>query len=225
MAIYHWDMVQGSDEWLAARLGIPTASEFHRIITASKGEFSKGAAKYAHGLVAEKLLGRRLEKAGSTWAMERGTYLEPFARAEYARVNKVEVRQVGLVTSDCGRIGASPDGLIIGASRGLEIKCLLDEGHVGLFADGPGDDFKQQVQGNLAINELEEWDFYGWHPNLSPVQIRTHRDEPYIAKMNTALLQFLEVRDALLAKADAAGWVARESPPMPATFGAIKTAA
>jgi hypothetical protein len=56
------DCVQNSDEWIAARLGIPTASEFHRIITAVKGDLSKSARKYAAGLVAETLLAKPLEK-------------------------------------------------------------------------------------------------------------------------------------------------------------------
>lgn len=226
MAIIHEALAQGSEAWLAARLGLATASEFHRIITSAKGDLSKSAPKYAHALVAETLLRRPLARApGTPWAMARGTQFEPFARAEYARVNQVEVRQVGLVTTDDGRLGASPDGLIIGQPGGLEIKCLLDDHHVGFWAEGPGDDYRQQVQGNLAINELEWWDLYAWHPNLPPVTIRTYRDEPYIAKMGPALAAFLALRDDLLAKAAAAGWEAREAEPLPATFGALKVAA
>lgn len=206
------DCVQGSDEWLAARLGIPTASEFHKIITAAKGDLSKQARKYAHGLVVEALLGRSLEKPpGNLWAMARGTALEPLAIQQYSFTNDVEVRAVGLVTTDDGRIGGSPDGLIIGTRGGLEVKCTLDEGHMGIFIDGPGDDYKQQVQGNLAVAELEWWDLYAYHPELPPVTIRTYRDEPYIAKMNAALGEFLEIRDTMLAKARASGFFEAQS--------------
>jgi hypothetical protein len=220
------DMTQGSDAWLAARLGIPTASNFHRIITAAKGDLSKSAARYAHELVAETLLARPLAKPpGSPWAMIRGKELEPFARASYAQDNKVEVREVGLVTTDCGRLGASPDGLIDAERGAVEIKCLIDENHVGLWVDGPGDDYRQQAQGLLAVAELAWLDLYAWHPNLPAVKIRTYRDEPYIAKMQTALSEFLDMRDAMLAKAKATGWAAHESVGVPATFGAIKLAA
>ena len=220
------DCVQGSDEWLAARLGIPTASEFHRVVTAAKGDLSKSAGKYAAQLVAETLLGHPLEKPpGLPWAMVRGKELEPLARAQYANDNGVEVREVGLVTTDDGRLGCSPDGLIVGARGGLEIKCVLAETLVSIWNDGPGDDYRQQVQGSLAVSELAFWDLYVWHPELPPVTIRTMRDEPYIAKMGAALTEFLAMRDAMLAKAKAAGWAAREAAPRPATFGTIKIAA
>ncbi len=201
------DCVQNSDAWLAARLGIPTASEFHRIITAVKGDLSKSARKYAHALVAETLLGRPLEKPpGTPWAMERGKLLEPPAIQQYSFTNDVEVRRVGFVTTDDGRVGCSPDGLIIGTRGGLEVKCTLDENHMGILLDGPGDDYKQQVQGNLATAELEWWDLYAYHPELPPKTIRTYRDEPYIAKMGAALTEFLAMRDEMLAKARASGF-------------------
>ncbi len=204
--------VQNTDEWIAARLGIPTASEFHRIITAVKGDLSKSARKYAAGLVAETLLGHPLERApGTPWAMERGKQLEPLAIQQYAFTNDVEVRRVGFVTTDNGKIGCSPDGLIVGTKGGLEVKCTLDENHMSIFMDGPGDDYKQQVQGNLAIAELEWWDLYAYHPELPPVTLRTYRDEPYIAKMGAALTEFLEIRDAMLAKAMASGFFANDN--------------
>lgn len=225
MAIFH-DMLQGSDEWFAARLGIPTASEFSRIITGAKGDLSKQAGGYAHALVAETLLGRPLEKGGgSSWAMERGKALEPFAVEQYSLDHGVEVRRVGFATTDDGRLGASPDGLIVGNRGGLEIKCTLDDKHMGILLDGPGDDYRQQVQGSLAICELEWWDLYAYHPNLPPVAIRTYRDEPYIAKMRVALVAFLDIRDEMLARAHQAGWHARPSVPLPATFGALRAAA
>lgn len=201
------DCVQGSDAWITARLGIPTASEFHRIITVVKGDLSKSARGYAHALVAETLLGRPLEKPpGTPWAMARGKALEPLAVQQYAFTNDVEVRAVGFVTTDNGKIGCSPDGLIVGTRGGLEIKCTLDENHMGIFVDGPGENYKQQVQGNIAIAELEWWDLYAYHPELPPVTIRTHRDEPFIAKMGAALTEFLALRDEMLAKALASGF-------------------
>lgn len=220
------DMQQGSDEWIAARLGIPTASEFHKVITTVKGDLSKTARRYAHQLVAETLLGKPLAKPpGTPWAMARGKEFELLAVQQYALDNKVEVRRAGLVTTNDGRLAASPDGLIVGTRGGLEIKCVLDDNHVGIWADGPGDDYRQQVQGNLAIAELEWWDLYAWHPELPSVTIRTFRDEPYIAKMGAALAEFLVLRDEMLAKAQAEGWRAHAPAAQPATFGAIKAAA
>lgn len=212
---------QGTPDWIKARLGIPTASEFHKIVGNTTGELSRSrdkkglsetAKKYAYRLVAETLLGHPLEKPpGTPWAMERGKKLEPLARAQYAYTNDVAVREVGFVTTDNGLLGASPDFQIIGTRNGGEIKCLLDENHMGLLIDGPGDDFKPQVMGNLACCEAEYWDFYGFHPELPEFKLRTYRDEPYITRMGAALGEFLEIRDAMLATAMASGFFAERA--------------
>ena len=47
------DMPQGSPEWLAARMGKPSASNFKRIITAAKAELSKAGDDYLHQLIGE----------------------------------------------------------------------------------------------------------------------------------------------------------------------------
>jgi hypothetical protein len=225
MAIIH-DMAQGSDAWLQARLGIPTASQFARIITAVKGDLSKSARKYAHELVAETLLGRPLLEAGApTFAMQRGKALEPHAAGYYEQATGTQTRLVGFITNDVGTIGCSPDRLVVGERRAVEIKCRLDSGHMGLWIDGPDDDYKQQAQGIMAVAELSSLDLWGWHPALPPICIRIERDEPYITKMRAALTEFLAVRDEMLARARASGWVARESDPAIATWSALKVAA
>lgn len=216
------DCVQGTDAWITARLGIPTASEFARIVTNSTGELARSrsnkkemsdaAKKYAYRLVAETLLGRPVEKPpGEPWAMARGKALEPLAVQQYAFSNDVEVRRVGFVTTDDGRLGCSPDGLIVGARRGLEIKSTLDENHMGIFIDGPGDDYTPQVMGCLAVCELETWDLYAYHPQLPPATFSIGRDEVYIAKLGAALAEFLDMRDAMLMKARASGFFAERA--------------
>ena len=205
-----YDMPQGTEAWLQVRLGVPTASQFHRIITAAKGELSKQARKYAHELVAETLLGRPLEGSQmSTMWMQRGKDLEPAAVAQYEFTTDTETCAVGFITTDCGRIGCSPDRLIIGQRGGVEIKCQIDANHIGTLIDGPGDDYKQHVQGLLAVAELTFVDLYGYHPELPPVQIRTYRDDPFIAKMNVALADFLDIRDEMLVRARASGFFAQ----------------
>ena len=82
---------------------------------------------------------------------------------------------------------------------------------MGLLIDGPGDEFKPQVMGNLAGCELDYWDLYGFHPDLPEAKIRTYRDEPYIARMGAALREFLDIRDAMLVKARASGFFAERA--------------
>jgi hypothetical protein len=49
------DTIQGSAEWWKLRKGIPTGSQFSRIITAKKGDYAAGAKHYAAELIAEAL--------------------------------------------------------------------------------------------------------------------------------------------------------------------------
>jgi hypothetical protein len=203
------DMPQGSPEWAIARLGIPTASQFHRIITAVKGDLSTSAGKYAHELVAETLLGRPLEGPTlNTFAIERGKRLEPVAAQHYEFATDTETRLVGFVTTDDGRLGCSPDRLIVGQRGGLEIKAKLEAAHLAILFDGPEEHHKQQIQGCLAICEAEWWDLLAYHPELPPAQNRIQRDEPYIAKLGAALREFLDMRDHLLIRARASGFYA-----------------
>jgi hypothetical protein len=183
------------------RVGVP--SHHH---TAAKGDLSKSARKYAHQLVAETLLGEPLDTAIGTmeWIL-RGKLLEPQAVQQYEFTTDTETRAVGFITTNDGRLGCSPDRLIVGQRGGLEIKCTAPATHMGFLIDGAGDDYRQQVQGQLAIAELEYVDLYAFHPSLPPALIHTHRDEPYIAKMRAALTEFLDMRDAMLMKAKAGG--------------------
>ncbi len=207
MSIIYEDIEQGTPEWYRLRLGLPTASEFHRIITPAKGELSKQARAYAHQLVAETLLG---EPCGTNienleW-VARGKALEPQAVQQYEFTTDTETRAVGFVTTDCGRIGCSPDRLVIGHRGGLEIKVCAPGTHIGYLLDGVPETYRPQVMGQLAVAELEWCDLYAFHDRLPPVTIRTYRDDHYIAKMMAALAEFLDMRDAMLTKARASGF-------------------
>ena len=94
------------------------------------------------------------------------------------------------MTTDDGLVGASPDRLIVGASAGLEIKCPLLPTHIGYRLDGPGDDYRPQVQGQLWVAEFEWLDFYSYHPQMEPVRLRTQRDDAYIKLIEQALRDF-----------------------------------
>ena len=184
------DVEQGSAEWYRARIGIPTASEFHQIVTPAKGLLSKSSTKYAYRLIAERLLNRPMESVeGQQW-MERGKELEPKAAAQYEFVNDVELARVGFCTTDDGMIGASPDRIVKGQARGVEIKVPSPTVHIGYLLDGPGDDYRPQVQGQLWVCEFDAVDFYTYSDRMPARTIRTGRDEPYIALLRAALEEF-----------------------------------
>ena len=183
------NVLQGSDAWQQLRLGIPTASRFDEILTPSQRKYSKAARKYIWELLAEEIMGEPIDKP-TTFAMERGTDLEPDARSWYAFDHDVAVETVGFVTNDEGTVGASPDGLV-NLDGGLEIKCPGAIRHMeNLFGKDVAN--TGQVQGNIWVCERDWWDVVSYHPNLPPVVTRIYRDAEYIEDLEAAMRQFLE---------------------------------
>tara|TARA_R100001143_G_C3338545_1_gene123036 strand:- start:452 stop:1060 length:609 start_codon:yes stop_codon:yes gene_type:complete len=182
---------QGSEEWHAARMGVPTASQFAKIL-ASTGKPSTRAESYRHTLLAERL-GVRAESYESD-AMKRGTELEPEARETYEFITGSAVEQVGFVLRGGDLVGCSPDGLI-GDSGGLEIKCPMPATHISYLLRGkvPAK-YIPQVQGCMYVcgPGRKWWDFMSYSPGLEPLIVRVERDEDYIAALDSALAGFLE---------------------------------
>lgn len=180
---------QGSEEWFAARLGIPTASSFKDIIT-SQGKKASAFDRYANTLAAEILMGKTPEAFESEW-MRRGTELEPQARAFYEFERDCDVPQVGFCLLDDGSAGASPDGLL--TDRGLEIKCPAPHTHVAYLAKGkcPAE-YVPQVQGCMWICERDQWDFLSFHPDMPPLLITVNRDEKFIAELSCLVVQLTD---------------------------------
>jgi len=105
------DIEQGSNEWLKARLGVITASEFGKIITPS-GTKSASANEYMGKLIAEHLTGEQQDNYCSD-DMAMGNELEPKARSFFEVIESVKVDKVGMVYKDSDKaIACSPDGLI-----------------------------------------------------------------------------------------------------------------
>jgi len=183
------DVEQGSPEWIKARLGLPTASGFSKLVTPG-GKASSQASGYLNLLAAEWLLGRPVELFTSAWA-ERGTELEPQARAFYEMETGLKVERVGLILRDDGLAGCSPDGLV---GDGLvELKCPAPQTHVGyLLAGELPVDYRPQVQGQMLITGAPWVDFLSYHPDLPPFLIRVDRDEKYIALLSGELERLIE---------------------------------
>ncbi len=191
---------QGSDEWHRWRLGKPTASQLHRILTPKKLEVSKpGAFSYLAECVAEFVNGGPIESA-STLYMERGHDQEAEAIAAYEFERNVDVRVVGFITNDAGTIGCSPDGLV-GEDGGLEIKLLKLDNHVKalLRPQAFADSHRMQVQGALLVTGRKWWDVMAHNPVLPSVIVRVERDEEVIGKLEPAAETFaVELNETLV---------------------------
>lgn len=185
------DCVQGSDEWISARLGIPSASMYGKIIT-TQGKWSTQADTYINQLVAEKLTGEQTPFYQNEH-MARGTELEPDARKMYEFIKDVEAQEVGFCLHDTLEAGASPDALI-GEEGGLEIKAPAPATHVEYLRGGKlPSKYKQQVMGCLWITGREWWDFMSYHPSMKPLIVRVERDEDYIAELEACVSKAVEL--------------------------------
>lgn len=198
------DVEQNSLEWLALRSGIPTASEWDALVS-PEFEIRKGQMPqtYLHQKVAEAWLGAPLP-GGMTIDMEFGKVLETEAIPWYEFTFSEEVKRVGFVTTDDGRIGCSPDGLI--GEGGIEIKCPGADKHVGyLMAGDVPKQYRSQVHGCMLVTGAPWWKFISYRRNFPPLVITVFRDEKIQAVLKTALESFIEQMDAVLARLDNMG--------------------
>lgn len=191
-------MPQGTPEWFAARLGIPTASMFATILAKGRsGGESKTRQTYLYKLAGERLTGDPMDSF-SNHHMERGNAMEPEARQLYAYLKDAEPQLVGFITN--GPKGCSPDSLL-GENGMLEIKTKLPHLMLAAHEGGgfPSEHFAQ-CQGQLWVAEREWVDLVCYWPKLPPLIHRLHRDEEYIATLSAAVDQFNDELEALVAK-------------------------
>ena len=187
------DCEQGSEEWLAARLGIPTATGFENIVTAT-GKKSASYIKYMAELIEESILG-----GGDTFKsgfMERGNQLEPQARAAYEFLTGNDVIQVGGVYLNENRdVMVSPDGLIPSLQKGLEIKCPKMSTHIRyLLEGGVPTEYVIQVQANLWVTGYDTWDFVSYCPEYQKQTLYIFtacRDQTLMTAFDKLIPQFL----------------------------------
>lgn len=186
------DLIQGTDEWFQARLGIPTASKFATVM--AKGE-GKTRSEYMRKLAGEIITGEVTESFSNSHT-ERGKEMEDEARQAYAFINSLEPELVGFIRN--GEKGASPDSLI-GVIGGLEIKTALPHIQIDrLERNRLPPEHKAQVQGNLWISDREWWDFVSYWPRLPMLCVRVFRDEDYIKTMSDEIDRFNDEKAALI---------------------------
>lgn len=194
----HREFGQRSLEWMQARAGKPTASEFDALLT-PKFEVRKGQMPqtYLAKKVAEAWLGGPL--AGfNTFDMDQGNILEEEALPWYELEFGAKVDRVGLCTTDDERVACSPDGLL-GDSCGLEVKCPEVHTHVGyLLAGVLPPDYAAQVHGSMFVTGMSEWKFLSYCRRFPPLLLTVERDEAIQQSIADALGAFLERFDAAM---------------------------
>lgn len=199
------DVVQGSPEWRAARLGYATASQMDSIMAKGRsGAPSATRANYIAQLVIERLTGEPTESYTNA-AMDRGTELEPEARAAYEFQVGGSVVATGFhAHPSIACSGASPDGLI-GNDGLIEIKCPNSATHLATLRGAEiARGYLLQMQWQMACTGRQWCDFVSYDPRF-PFHLRLHirrvpRDNGLIAEMTGAVKTLLAEVDAAVAE-------------------------
>jgi len=181
---------QGSEEWMALRLGRPTASELCNLLTPEfKAKTGETPAKYLAEKVAEKWRGQ-LNPGFSSWATNQGTLREPSALAWYEFAHNVGIHSVGFVQMAEEDFGCSPDGLI-GDDCGIEIKCPEPPQHVRYVIEGKvPKDYIVQVHASMYATGRPRWVFMSYHPDFPKLVIEVKRDSEIQEKICKQLAVF-----------------------------------
>jgi hypothetical protein len=174
---YFTDLVQGTDEWLAARCGLLTASEMKLIITPTLKTASNDKERaHLYELLAQRIT-RYVEPAYISDDMLRGREDEIEARALYSE-RYAPVREVGFVTNDRWgfTLGYSPDGLVCDDGQ-IEIKGRRQKYQVQTITDwAVPADFVIQIQTGLLVTERGWCDFLSYSGGLPMLRLRVHPD-------------------------------------------------
>ena len=186
------DYAQGSEEWLNARRGIVTASNFTKVFT-TKGKLSTSREGLINQLIAENVTGEKTPTFKSD-AMQRGNDLEPQARSYAEMILNKQITEVGLVKVDDHEIGCSPDGLI--GTIGIEFKCPNPSTMIS-YQRSAGHKlpsaYIQQVQGTMWVLEMQSYWFFAYHPTMPPYIMLVERDDKLLTLAEPLLIETAEI--------------------------------
>lgn len=178
MAIVHYtDLIQGSEEWMAARCGMLTASEMRLIITPSLKIASNDKEKaHLYELLAQRIT-KFVEPHYISDDMMRGHEDEIYARALYSE-KYAPVDEAGFMTNDKWgfKIGYSPDGLV-GEDGLLECKSRRQKYQIQtVIQNVVPDEYILQVQTGLLVSERKWLDFISYSAGLPMFVLRAYPD-------------------------------------------------
>lgn len=207
MPIIYNDLKQGTPEWFLIRCGIPTGSEFSRVMTGGSRQFSDKAKNYANEKVAEMITNQPQGSMYVSDDMELGQITEQEAADSYEFLNDVETEKVGFVTDDNGFYGVSPDRFV-GKFGIVEIKRKNAAGMVKYLLEQSIDRAHiPQIQGNLLATGRLWCDWHLYNPDMPRLTIRTWRQERYIQNLRQDLEQFHKLKMLNLQRLAEAGYI------------------
>jgi len=201
---YHPEVTQGSNEWLALRCGLLTASEMRLIITPTlKGASNEKERGHLYELLAQRIT-QYVEPRYVSDDMLRGKEDELDALDIYQKAYGA-VESVGFVTNDKWgfAIGYSPDALAgddgqvecKSRNQKYQIRTLVDDVSAGAIDP----DFVIQVQTGLLVSERKWCDLVSYCGGLPMATVRVYPDE----KIQTAIIDVATAFEQRLSAATA----------------------
>lgn len=190
---------QNTDEWVQARVGIPTASQFSDVLAKGQGGgVSKMRRTYLRKLAGERITGQPA-KSFRNADMDRGHAMEAEARNFYEFTRGVTVERVGFIKNHGA--GASPDALI-GDDGLLEIKTAEPHILIGYIEAGRvPSEHVAQLQGQMWVSERVFCDLLIYWPKMDPLEVRVERDDAFIDRtLAPAVLTFIDELEAMVAR-------------------------
>jgi predicted phage-related endonuclease len=188
---------QGTEEWLADRLGKATGSNADCVIAKGRGNAESTTRRnYLHGLACERLTGKSAANTYKSRRMEHGTEQEPFARMEYEARTGAMVEEAGFAYLPTIPAGCSVDGFIDDRKGIIECKAPLPAIHLSYMArkDCPPE-YVPQITHEFWVTGAEYCDFISYCPDM-PEKLQLHvlrisRDEKAVKAYEVELLVFL----------------------------------
>lgn len=197
---YYTDLVQGSEEWIAVRCGILTASEMKLIITPKELKYASNEKEREHlyELAAQRTT-RYVEPKYMSDDMVRGTGDEFHAKAIYN--DKVAgVQDCGFITNDKWGflLGCSPDALTADTG-GIECKSRRQKLQFKtILANEVPEEFRLQVQTFLLVTERTYCDFTSYCGGMPMLIKRVEPDDVMQKAIIAAATTFHEKLDKVL---------------------------
>jgi hypothetical protein len=190
---------QGTPEWQKLKLGVPSVSNFSKVLAKKGSETRNSYLMELVGQIATKQFDELNAKA-----LEWGKANEEAARAAFEFETGKRVDQVGVIYNLDRRVLCSPDGLI-GEEEGMEIKCpLTAKVHADFLCNGKiKGEYLYQVQGSLWVSRRKAWHFCSYHPMFKSSLLGIQAIEPdkdIFERFENEVPEFLKELDEALAK-------------------------
>jgi len=199
--VYHYDLEQGSTDWLAVRCGVLTASEMKLIMTPSLKPASNDKERsHLYELLAQRIT-KHVEPHYIGDDMLRGHEDEVEAKIAYAE-QYAPVEEVGFITNDKWgfTLGYSPDGLV-GNDGLIEAKSRRQRFQIQTIIENVVEDtvppeYGLQIQTGLMVSERKWCDFISYSGGLPMVTIRMFP----IPQLQEAIIETASAFEARLAE-------------------------